>query len=105
MQVSDFIENRTFDEIIIGESASLTRTLSKDDIALFAVMSGDVNPAHLDERYVPRQASFIALSLTGCGAVRWFPQFWGHGFPAPAPSILSRTCASASRSAWAILSR
>jgi phosphate acetyltransferase len=51
MQVSDFIENRTFDEIIIGESASLTRTLSKDDIALFAVMSGDVNPTHLDERY------------------------------------------------------
>jgi len=51
MQVSDFIENRTFDEIVIGESASLVRTLSKDDIALFAVMSGDVNPAHLDEPY------------------------------------------------------
>ncbi len=45
------IENRTFDEIAIGESASLSRTLSKDDIALFAVMSGDVNPAHLDEPY------------------------------------------------------
>lgn len=45
------IENRTFDEISIGDSASLTRTLSRDDIALFAVMSGDLNPAHLDERY------------------------------------------------------
>jgi len=51
MQVSDFIENRTFDEIAVGESASLKRTLTRDDIALFAVMSGDVNPAHLDERY------------------------------------------------------
>jgi phosphotransacetylase/acyl dehydratase len=51
MDASDIIENRTFDEIAIGESASLTRTLSKDDIALFAVMSGDVNPAHLDESY------------------------------------------------------
>ena len=49
--MSDIIENRTFDEIVIGESASLVRTLSKDDIALFAVMSGDVNPAHLDESY------------------------------------------------------
>jgi phosphate acetyltransferase len=49
MQVSDFIENRTFDEIVIGESASLVRTLSKDDIALFAAMSGDVNPIHPDE--------------------------------------------------------
>ena len=45
------IENRTFDEITVGDSASLTRTLSRDDIALFAVVSGDVNPAHLDERY------------------------------------------------------
>ena len=51
MEPNDVIENRTFDEIGIGESASLTRTLSKDDIALFAVMSGDVNPAHLDEPY------------------------------------------------------
>lgn len=47
----NLIENRTFDQISVGDSASLTRTLSRDDIALFAVMSGDVNPAHLDERY------------------------------------------------------
>lgn len=51
MEDQDVIENRTFDEIAIGESASLSRTLSKDDIALFAIMSGDVNPAHLDESY------------------------------------------------------
>jgi phosphotransacetylase/acyl dehydratase len=51
MESNDVIENRTFDEIAVGESASLSRTLSKDDIALFAVMSGDVNPAHLDEPY------------------------------------------------------
>ena len=51
MDPSDIIENRTFDEIAIGESASLSRTLSKDDIALFAIMSGDVNPAHLDPSY------------------------------------------------------
>jgi phosphotransacetylase/acyl dehydratase len=44
MEPSDLIENRTFGEIAIGDAASLTRTLSKDDIALFAVMSGDVNP-------------------------------------------------------------
>jgi phosphotransacetylase/acyl dehydratase len=45
MEPSDLVENRTFDEIAIGDSASLSRTLSKDDIALFGVMSGDVNPA------------------------------------------------------------
>jgi len=53
---ADLIENRTFDEIAIGESASLTRTLTKDDIALFAVMSGDVNPSHLDQDYAETSA-------------------------------------------------
>jgi acyl dehydratase len=47
----DYIENRTFDEIQVGESASLTRTLTPEEIKLFAVMSGDVNPTHVDEEY------------------------------------------------------
>lgn len=47
----EMIENRTFDEIKIGDTASLVRTLSKKDIDLFAVMSGDVNPDHVDEEY------------------------------------------------------
>jgi phosphotransacetylase/acyl dehydratase len=45
------IENRTFDEIAIGDSVSSERTLRLDDIELFAVVSGDVNPAHLDPAY------------------------------------------------------
>lgn len=49
--MTDFIENRTYDEIQIGESASLTRTISEADIQLFAALSGDVNPAHLDHEY------------------------------------------------------
>ncbi|MFA7306696.1 MAG: bifunctional enoyl-CoA hydratase/phosphate acetyltransferase [Hyphomicrobium sp.] len=45
------LANRTFDELEIGESASLTRLVSEDDIKLFAATSGDVNPAHLDAAY------------------------------------------------------
>ena len=45
------IENRTFDEIRIGDQAEAIRTLTKEDIDLFAIMSGDVNPAHLDAVY------------------------------------------------------
>ena len=48
MSGTDMIENRTFDEITVGETASMTRTLSQKDIQLFALVSGDVNPAHLD---------------------------------------------------------
>jgi acyl dehydratase len=45
------IENHPFDELKLGDSASLVRTLSDRDITLFAVMSGDVNPAHVDAEY------------------------------------------------------
>jgi acyl dehydratase len=44
------LEIRTFDEIAGGDSASVAKTLTGGDIALFAVVSGDVNPIHLDER-------------------------------------------------------
>jgi phosphate acetyltransferase len=46
-----YIENKTFDELNVGDRAELTRTLRKEDIELFAVMSGDVNPAHVDEAF------------------------------------------------------
>lgn len=45
------IENHPFDELKPGDSASLIRTLGERDIQLFAVMSGDVNPAHVDAEY------------------------------------------------------
>jgi phosphate acetyltransferase len=45
------IENRTFDEIKLGDTASLVRTLTHKDIEVFAIMSGDVNPAHVDETF------------------------------------------------------
>ncbi|MDW7554031.1 bifunctional enoyl-CoA hydratase/phosphate acetyltransferase [Azospirillum brasilense] len=45
------IENVTFEEIQIGQQASLSRRLTMSDIELFATVSGDINPAHLDEEY------------------------------------------------------
>ncbi len=45
------IENVTYAELSVGRSASLSRTLSRQDIELFAAVSGDVNPEHLDPAY------------------------------------------------------
>lgn len=47
----EFLESVTFDELTIGQKASLRRTLTQKDIDLFAAMSGDVNPAHLDPNF------------------------------------------------------
>src|SRR5271167_2119029 len=48
---ADRIENRTFSELKVGDSASISRVLTYKDIELFAIMSGDVNPAHVDEEF------------------------------------------------------
>ena len=45
------VENFTFDELQIGQSARLLRTLTPEDIEAFAAVSGDTNPAHLDADY------------------------------------------------------
>src|SRR3974390_1756665 len=52
------LKNCTFDELKVGQSASLVRIVGRDDIDLFAAVSGDVNPAHLD-------ATFAATDLFG----------------------------------------
>ncbi|WP_439594363.1 bifunctional enoyl-CoA hydratase/phosphate acetyltransferase [Falsiroseomonas sp.] len=54
----DLLRNRTFDELQPGDTASVVRIVGRDDIELFASVSGDVNPAHLD-------AAFAATGLFG----------------------------------------
>jgi phosphotransacetylase/acyl dehydratase len=42
------IENRTFDEIQLDDTATLVRTLTHKDAELFALVSGNVNPTPVD---------------------------------------------------------
>lgn len=45
------LENIPFEALTIGTRASLTRTLTDEDLLLFAKVSGDTNPVHLDEAF------------------------------------------------------
>ncbi|ETI60501.1 bifunctional enoyl-CoA hydratase/phosphate acetyltransferase [Sphingobium sp. C100] len=65
------IENRTFDEIRIGDTANVTRTLTSDDIWLFAAVSGDVNPAHIDPDYAETDLfhHVVAHGMWGAGLI------------------------------------
>lgn len=50
----EYIENITYDELNIGDKASTERTLTEKDLILFAAVSGDVNPVHLDADYAAK---------------------------------------------------
>ena len=54
---AEYIENHPYDEIRVGQSAALQRTLTRDDITLFSRVSGDLNPTHLDEEFARSQAA------------------------------------------------
>lgn len=43
--------NYTFDEIEIGQTAEYRKRIEERDIILFADISGDVNPLHLDAEF------------------------------------------------------
>src|SRR5690554_1196589 len=47
----DTLENITYSELNEGDSATFTRTLTEDEPVLFAAVSGDVNPVHLDSEF------------------------------------------------------
>jgi len=85
-----FIENRTFDEIAQGETAALTRTLSREDIELFAVMSGDVNPAHLDEEYA-HSDMFHQIIAHGMWGASLISALLGTKLPGPGAIYLEQT--------------
>ena len=48
---SRYLSNKTFDEIAVGDCANLTRTLMPEDVKLFAILTGDINPATIDPKY------------------------------------------------------
>jgi acyl dehydratase len=47
----DILENITYDELQENDSATYVRTLTEDELVLFAAVSGDVNPVHLDSEF------------------------------------------------------
>lgn len=90
MTRTDYIENRTYDEIKVGDSASLTRTLRPEDIQLFAVMSGDVNPAHVDPEYA-KSSMFHEVIAHGMWGGALISTVLGTQFPGPGTIYVDQT--------------
>ena len=42
---------KTYDQICLGDTAEFSKTFSEADIYLYAGISGDFNPAHVNETY------------------------------------------------------
>lgn len=85
-----FIENRTFDEIAVGDRATLTRPLKLSDIELFAVASGDVNPTHVDAEFAAT-SRFHHVVAHGMWGASLISAVLGTKLPGPGAVYVSQT--------------
>lgn len=84
-----WMENVTYDELSVGLSARLIRTVSLEDIQAFAAVSGDINPAHLNEDYADATMfhGVIAHGMLGAALIS---ALFGTQFPGPGTIYLGQ---------------
>ncbi|AXY41797.1 bifunctional enoyl-CoA hydratase/phosphate acetyltransferase [Halomonas sp. JS92-SW72] len=85
-----YIENRTFDEIQVGDEAHLEKRLTLDDIKLFAIMSGDINPSHVDDDFA-RSSRFQEVIAHGMWGGALISTVLGTQLPGPGTLYLGQT--------------
>ncbi|MEO5796777.1 MAG: bifunctional enoyl-CoA hydratase/phosphate acetyltransferase [Rhodoferax sp.] len=86
----DFLENHTFSEIGVGDTASLERSVTHRDIQLFAAVSGDVNPAHVDALYA-KSSRFHGIIAHGMLGASLISTMLGTRFPGPGTIYLGQS--------------
>lgn len=75
----------TFDELKIGQKASLTKTITEKDLEHFIAITGDTNPLHVDESFAKKTffgqriahgmlsaslfSTLVGLHIPGIGAI------------------------------------
>lgn len=102
MQAATQITNLTIDEINVGDTATYSRLVTEREVELFAAVSGDHNPVHLDPEYAATTqfgeciahgmltgafvSAAIALELPGPGTI-----YLGQNLQFRAPVLLGDT--------------
>jgi len=73
---------KTIQEISVGDGASFAKTISESDIYLYAGITGDFNPAHIDESYAS-QTFFKSRIAHGMLIAGFISAILGTRFPGP----------------------
>lgn len=79
----------TMQELKVGQSDSFSKTITETDVYLFAGITGDLNPAHVDEEYVQntRFGKRIAHGMLSAGLIS---NVLGTKLPGPGTIYLSQ---------------
>lgn len=86
---TEWLENITYDELSVGQSDHLLRTLTQADIEAFAAVSGDTNPAHLNPEYA-NETLFKGVIGHGMWGGSLISALLGTQFPGPGTIYLEQ---------------
>lgn len=78
------------EDLSIGQSAELTRTVAEGDLAAFAAVTGDDNPVHLDEAYA-RTTAFKGRIAHGMLSAGYISAVIGTKLPGPGAIYVSQS--------------
>lgn len=79
-----------FEDLAVGQEASLSNTVSDNDIAAFAEVSGDKNPVHLDEAYAAT-TMFKGRIAHGMLSAAYISAVFGMKLPGPGAIYMSQS--------------
>ena len=73
---------KTINELNVGDAAEFSKTISESDVYLFAGVTGDLNPAHINEAYA--QKTFFKTRIAhGMLSAGFISAVLGNQLPGP----------------------
>jgi 3-hydroxybutyryl-CoA dehydratase len=79
-----------FEDLSVGQKASLSKTVTEADIVAFAEVSGDKNPVHLDARYAAG-TMFRERIAHGMPSAAYISAVFSMKLPGPGAIYISQT--------------
>ncbi len=79
----------TYESLSVGDTFELTRVITEEDVRLFAQVSGDDNPIHLDAEYAAEHAPGGKPIVHGVLLLGIVSKVLGRDFPGPGSVAVS----------------
>ena len=73
---------KSIEELAVGESAEFAKTITETDIYLYAGITGDMNPAHINEEFA-RETTFKSRIAHGMLTAGLISAILGNNLPGP----------------------
>jgi 3-hydroxybutyryl-CoA dehydratase len=83
------LEGKSIHELKVGDSAQISKTITETDIGLFAKVTGDFNPVHLDQAYAEK-TPFKGRIAHGILSAGFISNVLGNLLPGPGTIYLSQ---------------